>query len=656
MLAEISTLTSRRVSAEREPKSISPTLRDTLGVVLLLASNRLCDLLLIQVASVQLLVQFLERQALNHVNRVNDVAQALAHFPSVGITNHGMAIDLLEGHLSSEVDSKHDHASDPEENDIPSSLQHGRGVEVLQVGGLVGPAHDGEGPEARGEPGVEDVLVLLQLEGLASSKDLGALERLLLGAADDPVLAVVRILVLALDVDIVCRAAVSPPELTRDTPVLDTLEPAVPLVLGCLGLDEEFAGTGTLDGFLGQGFAVDPPLRLEERLNNVSRLVTDGDLHGVVLGLNVEAEFLELFDDLVPGMETLHALEFLAGVGIESTIVIEDVDKLEVVSLADFVIVGIVRGSDLDGTSSELHVNDDRVLNNGDAPVDEGMDGELAMEVGVARVIGVDSDGGITEHGLGTGGGDDDFLIGAFDGIGEAGEDTKLETLLGVVARNVEKGAARELLLVDFEVGDGRVEFDTPVDEAVGAVKNTVFVEAAEGLDDGLGELGVHGERDAIPVVATTKAMELAGDSGLVLILPVHDGLEECLASEDVSRLALLLEEALLDHTLGGDASVVESGNEEGSLSEHAVPSNQAVLDSSGEGVADVQTSGDVGRRTGNDEGFRLGLAVGTILGLKETLSRPPVVPTGFDRNWVVASSHRLGKICSLSDAPRRRR
>ena len=42
--------------------------------------------------------------------------------------------------------------------------------------------------------------------------------------------------------------------------------------------------------------------------------------------------------------------------------------------------------------------------------------------------------------------------------------------------------------MLDFEVGEGGVEFDAPVDEAVGAVEDAVFVESAERLDDGFAE------------------------------------------------------------------------------------------------------------------------------------------------------------------------
>ena len=81
-------------------------------------------------------------------------------------------------------------------------------------------------------------------------------------------------------------------------------------------------------------------------------------------------------------------------------------------------------------------------------------------------------------------------------------------------------------------------------------------------------------------------------------------------------------------------------------------PADQAVLDGDGQSMADVQTSGDIGRRTGNDKRipFIVDLVCvgwGDVFGFEETLSRPPVVPCGFDGDGVVACCHGLCHVCS---------
>jgi hypothetical protein len=77
----------------------------------------------------------------------------------------------------------------------------------------------------------------------------------------------------------------------------------------------------------------------------------------------------------------------------------------------------------------------------------------------------------------------------SLDRIRKASDHPKLEPFLFVVPRDVEQRSARELLLLDFEVGECRVELDTPVYEAVCAVDDSVFVQSAECFRDGSGEV-----------------------------------------------------------------------------------------------------------------------------------------------------------------------
>jgi hypothetical protein len=114
---------------------------------------------------------------------------------------------------------------------------------------------------------------------------------------------------------------VTPPQLTRDTPILHVLHPSSPVSSRDLGLDLELAGIGSLlsetdpffftylESLLGHGLAADPPLGLHDLLNNIAGSRTDWDLHLIVLGLDVETLLLECFDDLVPDVESLHSLQ-----------------------------------------------------------------------------------------------------------------------------------------------------------------------------------------------------------------------------------------------------------------------------------------------------------------------------------------------------------
>lgn len=108
------------------------------------------------------------------------------------------------------------------------------------------------------------------------------------------------------------------------------------------------------------------------------------NLHLVILLLNIQPELLELLNNLHPCMEPLHSLK-RASIRIDRAVVIEDVQELEVMPLANLVVVRVVRGRDLDRTRAEFHVRE-RVGNDGDPSCgDEGVLHEFAVEVLLVR-------------------------------------------------------------------------------------------------------------------------------------------------------------------------------------------------------------------------------------------------------------------------------
>lgn len=86
----------------------------------------------------------------------------------------------------------------------------------------------------------------------------------------------------------------------------------------------------------------------------------------------------------------------LAGVLIICTIIIHEVDELEVVSLTALEIVGVMCRCDLDGTSTEGHVDGDRVGDDGDSTAVEWVDNEFTVQVSVSGIVGVNGNGGIS--------------------------------------------------------------------------------------------------------------------------------------------------------------------------------------------------------------------------------------------------------------------
>ena len=129
-------LTKGLISTQREPQGISTTLRDTLGEVLLLTSLSFSNFLLVEITLIEFGMQTLKIETLDNIYRVNDVSEGLAHLATVCITDHCVAVDLLEWHLTRQVDTEENHTSNPEEQDIPACLEERRWVELVEVKSL----------------------------------------------------------------------------------------------------------------------------------------------------------------------------------------------------------------------------------------------------------------------------------------------------------------------------------------------------------------------------------------------------------------------------------------------------------------------------------------------------------------------------------------
>ncbi len=209
----------------------------------------------------------------------------------------------------------------------------------------------------------------------------------------------------------------------------------------------------------------------------------------------------------------------------------------------------------------------------------------LAVEVEIARVLGVDGDGGIAEHGLGARGGDGEVAAGhAVDGVADVPE------------------VSGDFGVGDFEIAERGVAVGAPVDHVLAAVEEALFVEADEDFADGAGEAGVEGEALAAPIAGGAEADHLALDGVAGLGLPLPDALFEFFAAE-VAVVDAFLFELAGDHHLGGDAGVIGAGEPEGVVAEHAMPADGDIDLGVLEHVADVEDAGDVGRRNDEREG-----------------------------------------------------
>ena len=120
----------------------------------------------------------------------------------------------------------------------------------------------------------------------------------------------------------------------------------------------------------------------------------------------------------------------------------------------------------------------------------------------------------------------------------------------------------------DLEVADAGPAARAPVDERLGPVGQAVAVEPLERDADGPGGPFVHGESQPTPVGGRPDASLLGEDHEACRLHEFAHPLEVALAAETLAALAFLREDPV-EHELGGDARVVEAGQEERGVAAH---------------------------------------------------------------------------------------
>ena len=298
-------------------------------------------------------------------------------------------------------------------------------------------------------------------------------------------------------------------------------------------------------------------------------------LHG--LDTDEVTLFLEVGHTGLPALFGGHADVLLRHVFVHVAVIGHDIDDRQVVAQTDFIVVGVVGRGDFDDTGPELGVCV-LIADEGDLLADEGQDEHLADLVLVAGVFRVDRDSGITEHGLGTGGREFHIAGTVREGIFQVPEGTVF------------------LFIFDFGIGDGSHAVGAPVDEALTAIDEVLFIETVEDLDDGFGAAFVHGEPLPVPVAGGAEFLELLDDASAVLTAPVPGSLEEGVTADVLFRDAFFFHR-LDDLGLGGDGRVVGAGDPEGIEPFHPVIADEDVLQRIVEGVSHVELPCDVGGR-----------------------------------------------------------
>jgi len=197
-----------------------------------------------------------------------------------------------------------------------------------------------------------------------------------------------------------------PPELARDAPVTDVLEPVQVDLLEAFRDDTDAPVPHHLDSGLGQWRHAYEPLQRNPRLDDGVAALAVSHRVMVRLGFHQIAGRVDGLQQLPAGLEAVQPGK-RPRLGAHGGVVVHDVDERQPVARPDLIVRRVVRGSHLHSTGAEGRIHR-LVSDNRDQPANDRQPHLHADHVLVALVIRVYSDRRIAENGLRSCGGDGD--------------------------------------------------------------------------------------------------------------------------------------------------------------------------------------------------------------------------------------------------------
>lgn len=534
-----------------------------------------------------------------------------------------MKINFAERNFTCDINSHHDHAGDPGEEDVGAGFHDAE--RVIRILEAFFPVRADDGPVGAGEPSVEGVFVAVIVDAADFDfSEIGA-------GVEDPFGGFVGFGLAE------HRNSDAPRDLAGDVPVFQAFEVVDEDFFLVGGVELDFVILEVFDGFGGETFDVDEPLLFQHRFDNGATFVAVGDGVGDFLFAAEEALGFEGFEDFLAALGGREALIIRASGGGHATIFADDLDALEVMALADFKIVEIVGRSNLDGASAisgiGVFVGNDR-----NGAVGQGKLDEATNEVLVAFVSGVDSDGGIAEEGLGTSGGDDDFgMLDVWIIFG---------TTIGSGADFV--GDIPEVTffvcVFDFDVGEGGLVLRAEVDEFFAAINHAVVPHFLEGFIDAGDDVFIKSKSQVGPGARGTESADLEFHIAALLFDKVPDAGIEFVAVVFETGVAFFFEGAFVDDP-SFEAGMVGARDIPRGFAAETIIASQGIFEGDSEAVADVEIAIGVGRRHDDREAvFRLafGAVDDGVFGLEGAGSLPFGINARFkiSRNITLCETH----------------
>ena len=251
---------------------------------------------------------------LDNIHWVNTVTERFRHLASLLVTDKTVDKDILKWLASCEFQWLEDHTRHPEEDDVVTCYQSWSWEVTFEVFCFhIRPAHSWEWPEGRTEPSIQDIFVLFPSVAFWC-----------FFADVHFTLSIVP-----------SRDLVTPPELTRNNPIVDIFHPLKEGIVETRWVEINLVVCVLVcDSIFRQLVHLNKPLCWQTWLNRhtCTLWVTNWVSH--FLNFNKGTDFFQFLNNSLTSFKAVHAIEFTSQF-IHGTIIVHDVDLWQVVTLTN---------------------------------------------------------------------------------------------------------------------------------------------------------------------------------------------------------------------------------------------------------------------------------------------------------------------------------
>ncbi len=199
----------------------------------------------------------------------------------------------VKGNLIHICKTGENHSGNPEGDDIIRSNKGTGWIEICEIFRFIGPSQRREGPQCRGKPCVQRIRILRHMTA-AFGTSLNFFRRNLQMTA-------------CFVVTIICRNAVSPPQLTGNAPVTNIFHPVEIVFLESLGNKLDFSTAYRLNSRFCKGFHFHKPLQTHPRLHCSVAAVARAYIMAMIFNPQQISALVQVLHNRTAGVIPIHS-------------------------------------------------------------------------------------------------------------------------------------------------------------------------------------------------------------------------------------------------------------------------------------------------------------------------------------------------------------